>query len=146
MPHFTLTETSDGMELSVVVGLNGPESATLVQAGQPVPSATVVRGAIDSGSNVTCVAARVIARYGLIPAGQDTTHTIAVPFRVQLFRMSFSIRRPGPQGGSLLVLDDLVVMEFAPQPGDPEVMVGRDVLAHLLLIHDGPKGEFTLAD
>jgi hypothetical protein len=146
MPHFTLTDTSDGMELTVVIGLNGREAATLVQAGQSVPVGTALRGVLDSGSNVTCVAARAIARYGLLPVGQDTTQTMAGPFTVRLFRMSLSIPRPGPQGGTLLVLDDLMVMEFSPQPGEPEVMVGRNVLAHLLLIHDGPKGEFTLAD
>jgi hypothetical protein len=37
-------------------------------------------------------------------------------------------------------------MEWAaPLPGN-EVLIGRDVLPHLLALLDGPRNEFTLAD
>jgi hypothetical protein len=145
MPHFTLSFTSEGDELDVRFGLNGRETAKRFAAGLPPVPPVLVRGVIDTGSDVTCAAPRVMGQLGLSPIVQTTTQTTAGSAQVNLFEMSLSLPRPGTNT-SLLVIDQLLVMELAQATSSIEALVGRDVLAHLLFIHDGPRGEFTLAD
>jgi hypothetical protein len=43
-------------------------------------------------------------------------------------------------------LPQLIVMELTRTAGSVEALVGRDMLAHLLVILDGQRDAFTLAD
>jgi hypothetical protein len=88
MPHVTLSCTAEGLELAVLVGLEGGALAALQAAGAPLPPPVRVRGVIDSGSNITCLAPRVISRLGLSSTGQNTTQTVAGPVRVSLYEVS----------------------------------------------------------
>jgi hypothetical protein len=56
MPHLTFGISPDGFALTVLVGRNGKDSTDMVNAGQVVPSLVAVRGVMDSGSDVTCIA------------------------------------------------------------------------------------------
>ena len=91
--------------------------------------------------------ARALTHLGLTPASTaHSTQTVGGSLPVRLFEVSLSIPPIGRLQASLLVLDHLVVMEWvAPLPGN-EVLIGRDVLPHLLALLDGPRNEFTLAD
>jgi hypothetical protein len=51
MPHFTLSWTSEGLELPVMVGLNGQDTSDLVAATLPVPRPVLLRGVLDSGAD-----------------------------------------------------------------------------------------------
>jgi hypothetical protein len=147
MPHFTLTCTPDGYELTVVIGLTGAGTAKLVASGSPLPRPVQIRGVIDSGSDVSCISSRIVAQLGLLLFAQDTTQTAAGPASVNLYEASLSLPRPGITPPSLLlILPQLVVMELPNLSTGIEALVGRDVLAHLLFFSDGPRGEFTLAD
>jgi hypothetical protein len=62
-----------------------------------------------------------------------------------LFDASVSVLRPGAGAGFLVVLEQLVVMEWVP-PSSFEVLLGLDVLQHLWFLYDGPRKEATLGD
>jgi hypothetical protein len=147
MPHVTFQVTQDGYLVPVVVGLSGKDASALLSAGQPVPKPLVLQGEIDTGTNITCVSARALTRLGLTPSSTShSTQTVGGSLPVRLFEVSLSIPPTGRLQASLLVLEHLVVMEWAaPFPGN-EVLIGRDVLPHLLALLDGPRSEFTLAD
>jgi hypothetical protein len=104
----------------------------------------LVRGVLDTGSDVTCVSAAVLSRFALVSAGQTTTHTAAGSSHVNLFDVSLSLLRPG--GLALLVVEQLVVVELLNPPPGIDAFVGRDILSQLLFFHDGPQNEFTLGD
>jgi hypothetical protein len=146
MAHVTLPIDAEGYIVEVMVGLNGAGTAKLLAAGQPVPAPILLRGAIDSGTDVTCVDAQVLNRFGLSPIHQLTSTTAAGVIPANLYEVSFGIPRVGRLTAPLLVLDQLVVMELMQAPQGIAVLVGRDVLGHLLMITDGPRAEFTLAD
>jgi hypothetical protein len=147
MPHVTLPVTPDGYLLPVVIGLSGQDSADLVAAAQPVPRPVLVQGEIDTGTNITCVAARVLNQLGLTAASTGhTTQTVGGTAQAQLFHVSLSIPPIGALQASLLVLDFLWVMAWTPPSPGSEVLVGRDVLPHLVTLLDGPRKEFTLFD
>jgi hypothetical protein len=147
MPHATLPVTQDGYVLPVVIGLSGQDAANLVAAGQPVPRPILVQGEIDTGTNITCVASRVLNQLGLTAASSGhTAQSVSGTHQARLFHVSLSIPPVGALRTSLLVLEFLWVMEWTPPSPGSEVLVGRDVLPHLLMLLDGPRKEFTLAD
>jgi hypothetical protein len=146
MPHVTLPITSEGHELSVLIGLDGRSTTALVAAGTPVPRPLLVRGILDSGSSITTVNRQVIQALGLPLFAQHSTQTVAGTVAVNLYDASLSIPPMGRLTASLLVLSDLLVMEPMHPLVGIDVLVGRDVLAHLLSIMDGPQAAFTLAD
>src|SRR5262249_24301126 len=118
MPHLTLRVTDEGLAVEVMVGLPGSRIAALVAAGQPVPPALRLGGVVDPGSNVTCVAQRVLQHFTLQPEQQATTQTILGPAEVDVFNVSLSIPAQGALLQALLVLDQILVMELTqPPPG-----------------------------
>jgi hypothetical protein len=146
MPHITFPVDPDGLLLDVMVGLTGKDTVAVMAAGQPLPRPLLLRGEIDNGSNITGVAARVLQHFALVSVQRTTSHSTAGTFPVDVYEASFSVPQQGSLTGPLLVLEHLHVMEWLHPPAGSEVLVGRDVLRHLLMIHDGPRDEFTLGD
>ncbi len=93
MPHGTLNVTSDGLVVPIMVGVTGQQTAQLLAAGQPVPAPVLMRGIIDTGSDVTAIAAHVLSRFNLPIAASHSTQTVAGAHRVDLFDVSLSIPR-----------------------------------------------------
>src|SRR5207245_1469985 len=64
----------DGFGLCVVVGLDGKTTAALISAGRAVAVPVLCRGLIDTGTDISCVASRVLRQLGLLnPTAQATT-------------------------------------------------------------------------
>ena len=112
----------------------------------PIPTPNLVRGVLDCGSDITCVAERVMRLLNLAPAGQNTTQTTTGSFQVNLYEVSLSVPPVGRLPGPFAVHDYLMVMELAPTSTGIEVLVGMDILGELLFVLDGPRKEFTLGD
>jgi len=146
MPHLTFGISLDGFALTVLVGLNGQDTFDLVKAGQMAPSPVAVRAVIDSGTDITCIASRVAQQLGLVVIGQVKTQIVRGSVTANLYEVSLSIPRAGNLTRPLLVLEQLHVMELVQQLPDIEMLIGKDVLLQCLLIIDGPRGEFTIAE
>jgi hypothetical protein len=119
MPHTHYPTTPDGLVLDVVIGIDGGSQAALVNAGQQPPRPLLLRAQIDTASTITCIAARVVTHFGLTSFQGHTTQTVAGSIPVNLYEVSLSIPRSGALTAALLY--------------------------KLLLISDGPRGEFTLS-
>ena len=145
MPHLTFITSQDGLALNVMIGLNGADTASLVNQGKPVPTPILVRAILDSGTDATCVAPRILRNLGLTLLVQKSTLTVSGPLPVDLYEVSLSIPKAGGLTGPLLVLDQLVVMELPYPIPNIEVLIGNDILSQCLLIVDGPRGEFTIS-
>jgi hypothetical protein len=147
MPHFTLTCTSDGLEVPVVIGLDGAEMAKRLAGGIAVPRPVLLRGVIDTASDISCTVSRVVSQLGLSPVGRTSTQTAAGAAQVNLREASLSLLMPGVTPASyLLVLNQITVMELPGLTPGIEAIVGLDVLYRLWLFLDGPRREFTLGD
>lgn len=145
MPQFTAPLTTEGLELQVLVGLSTPDMQNLQAAGTPVPRPAVVTGIIDTGSNCCSISSRVVAQLGLTPLSSGSTQTAGGTVSVNLYRVSMFIPRPGSATEFLAVVDSWIVSELNPGITGFEALVGRDLLAQLLLVLNGPRNEFTLA-
>ena len=130
--------------LPVVVWLNAVEARATRAAGRPLPGLVWGTGFLDTGTNVTCVAAAVLQQLGLQSIGQGDSQTARGPMVANLFEVSLSIPAPGPSPGPMLTHDHLRVMELSdPIPG-VDVLIGLDILLGCRLLLDGPGRQFTL--
>jgi hypothetical protein len=145
MPQITVPIQPDGLICDVLVGLDGKSTAALQAAGRPLLAPTRCRGEIDTGTDVTCVAAAVVRGLGLsTPAQQRTTHTVTGQVRVNLFSVSLGVVNIADPASPMLVFPTLLVMEApAPLP-NLDVLIGLDILRTIRLVVDGPAGVFTL--
>jgi hypothetical protein len=75
MPHFTFPLSPDGPAVQGLVGLNDTDTATLVQAGQPIPRPVSIRALLDTANDVTAIANPVARQLGMVTVGQARTQT-----------------------------------------------------------------------
>jgi hypothetical protein len=107
----------------------------------PIP----VQGIIDTGTDVTAVAAHLLGQLGLVPVTGTTTHTASGSVRVDLYEISLSVQGSLPATGLLIVRPSLIVMELKAIPPNVDLLLGRDVLDECLFFYDGPGRQFILA-
>jgi hypothetical protein len=144
MPKLAFPVAPAGLTVPVLIGLDGQTTTALRSAGQAVRPPVLVRGLLDSGTNITSIAAPVLQHLGLAPTSAGTTHTAGGAVSVNLFTVSLSITDPSQPGSPWLTQTDLLVMELAALLPDAEVLIGLDVLLKYKLVLDGPGGKFTL--
>jgi hypothetical protein len=144
MAQLTFPLQQNELRLTVVVSLNQPEMAKLVAAGQPLPAPIWTTGMIDTGSDISCIAADVVQKLGISLVAQTSTRTAGGPVPVRLFRVSLSIPPAGNIPGPMLTRSNLLVMELVDPPPDVEVFIGLDILLDCRLFLDGPGRQFTL--
>jgi hypothetical protein len=144
MPHFTFPITKDGCTLDVQIGLGAVEMRAAQAAGQPLLAPLGVRAVLDTGSDKTAVAVRLLQQLGTTPVGRARTHTATGRVRVRLYEVSLSVPNPTGARTPMLVRPQWRVPEFLHPPPDIAVLIGMDLVRECLWILDGPGGIFTL--
>jgi hypothetical protein len=99
---------------------------------------------LDTGANITSIAAPVLRQLGLTSISAGTTQTASGAVGVNLFMVSVSITDPAQPGSPWLTQADLLVMELATLLPDADVLIGLDVLLKYKMALDGPGRQFTL--
>jgi hypothetical protein len=138
MPHQTFPLSREGMIVAAVVGLNGVDTASLVQHGRPIPRPIQVRSLLDSGTDVTAVAARVFQQLGLGSLISGFSQTTSGLVSVNLYRVSLTISCSPGLAGPIVTLTDLLVSELTTALPNIDALIGMDVLRESLLVLDGP--------
>jgi hypothetical protein len=103
------------LKVPVLIGLNRKALTDLLAAGQPIPAPLWTDGVVDTGTNITCVTQEALSKLGIASTGQSSSHTAGGQKEVNLFEVSLSIPPAKNVSGSMLTLQDLVVMEM-PSP------------------------------
>jgi hypothetical protein len=144
MPHLTFATSTDGPALEVVVALDANKIAARQQAGVVVPLPLPIRALIDTGTDVTALAPRVLQHIGLAPVRSVPTLTAGGQVSVDLFEVSLVITGPSGPVGPMYVRPFLQVTELATPLPNIEALIGRDILAECLFQLDGPGAHFLL--
>jgi hypothetical protein len=140
-----------GVTVSVFIGLSAPDAANLRRAGRPIPPAVRVQALVDTGADTTCLdpnALVTLTAVGVTPLriGLVNVPTLGGLRPMVEYTVSLTIPPPGgmPSRGGLTLCNLPVVEQPLGQIGY-EALLGRDVLAHCVLIYDGPSRAYTLA-
>ena len=145
MARLTFPVSRDGLIVPVWIGLSGQETTTLLAAGHAVPPPLKVRGLLDTGSDVTAVAVRILQSLGATPATVTaTTTTAGGQVSVRLFEVSLSITDPTQSLTAWLTEPNLLVTELLTTLSAAEVLIGLDVLLTCKTELDGPVRRFML--
>jgi hypothetical protein len=145
MPTLTFPIQPDGLVCDMLVGLDGNTTAALYAAGQPILAPARCRALIDTGTDVTCVAATALRGLGLnTPARRRTTHTVGGQIAANLFSVSVGVKDFRNPAIPMLVVPTLLVMELLGAPPNLDALIGLDILRTIRLVVDGPGGVFTL--
>jgi hypothetical protein len=97
---------------------------------------------MDTATDVTAVAPRLLQGLGLPLYGSAQTHTAGGAVQSGVYEISLSILSPtGP--GAMFTAPQLLATELIHAAPGIEVLVGLDVLLQGILHVDGPAGFFT---
>ncbi len=86
MAKLTFPARSNGLGVTVLIGLDGATTTNLYAAGKPMPAPVEVPAEIDCGSTVTAVAPWILQRLGLTRGIPATTQTMGGLVSVSLFQ------------------------------------------------------------
>lgn len=145
MPHFTLSvHPNGGPIIDVIVGASAPRQAVLQKAGGTPPTPISARFLIDTGAGLTAVDPTILNALGLAPTGSVQVHTPttgSAPAQVNQYDVSLAI----PSQSLVRTFDAIPVIESNLKIQGLDGLLGRDVLAHCMLVYLGPENAFALS-
>ena len=123
-------------------------AAALTVAGQPIPPRVPILALIDTGASCTCVDPSVLTSLGLTATGSvsiKTPSTGVGTHSTLQYDVGFRIP-PQTRGDSALAFPAIAVVavDILPAHGY-HALIGRDILAHCILIYNGVTGFFSLS-
>lgn len=146
MPSITLTYSSAGPLLQVMIGVSRPHADALTAVGRPVPPLVTGTFLIDTGASSTCVDPGLVAPLGLTQTGAvmiQTPSTNGVPVACAQYDVMMIIA--GAVGTLPMVVEATPVMETSLRSQGIDGLLGRDVLGNCVLITNGPASLLTLS-
>ncbi len=122
----------------MAVWIGTPVENALKKAGSQIPGPVPVKGMIDTGATASVIQPHIASTLGLQPVG---VVSISTPSSANVPCNQYLVR---------LVLPNSVVVETlaieAPLHGQQvQCLIGRDVLAHGVLVYTGYVNQFTLS-
>jgi len=141
MPSFT-TQLPNLLALGPIVDMRiwigTPVEETLKKNGVNLPEPILLKGMIDTGATGTVIHPDVPKKLGLQPVGVVSINT---PSTENVLCYQYMVRLVSPSN----VIVEAIAVE-APLKGQHiQCLVGRDVLAHGVLVYMGYINQFTLS-
>lgn len=110
----------------------------LKQAGTTVPGSVPVKGMIDTGATGSVIQPATVQALGLQPVGVVSINT---PSSQNVVCYQYVVRLIFPNN---VVVESLAI-EAALSGQQIQCLIGRDVLAHSVLVYTGYMNQFTLS-
>jgi hypothetical protein len=144
MPYVTGPILREGPVLDLWIGVSEPRREVLLRVGFAVPGPFPVRALVNTSADCSQAAAAVFQALDLTPVAATGAATggVAVAEARRHYDVSLWAGEPEPA-----LCARLVTMADAEFPADTGIgaVIGRDVLAHCLLVYDGRRQTLTLA-
>jgi hypothetical protein len=142
MPTLTWPVQSDGLVVEVMIGADSNQMVKCKAQGVAFPRPILVRGIMDTGTDVTAVAPRLFPALGLTKRGTVQTHTASGSVQVNVYEISLSILHPNRSGAGFTT-PRLLVTELTHAAAGAEVLVGLDILLQGVFNLDGHSRTFS---
>jgi len=141
VPSFTVqlpNLLNSGPLVTVQVAVGSTAEAAMQAAGVPTPSPLPATAMIDTGASASVIRQGVAAQLGLYPIGVSyitTPSSTNVPCNEYLMRFVFPNQ----------VVYEGTAIETPLQGQNIDCLIGRDILAHAVLVYIGYGNQFTLS-
>jgi hypothetical protein len=142
MPTFTWPVQPDGLVVEVMIGADRNQMNAWIGQGVTLPRPILVRGIMDTGTDVTAIAPRLPLALGLPPWGTLSSHTAGGQVSVFAYEISLSILPPNRSGAGFTA-PTLLAGELTHAAPGIEALVGLDVLLQGVFILDGHARTFS---
>lgn len=144
-----------GPFIPVEVSIRDELAKKLQEQEQEIPSPVSGYALIDTGATITSIDRSVAEELELAPSGEVSIGTAGGEHEVPVYTGVLSFPGTGIRDLSIerLVGVDLTGQGLGtvrhstaddPQPGRIAALIGRDVLAHFVMVYNGPAGMITL--
>lgn len=141
MPSFT-TQLPNLQALGPVVDMRvwigTPVEEALKKSGDSLPDPVLVKGMIDTGATGTVIQPEIAKKLGLQPVG---VVTISTPSSENVPCYQYSVRLIFPSN----VIVEAIAIETPLKGQHIQCLIGRDVLAHGILVYTGYINQFSLS-
>jgi hypothetical protein len=133
--------------INLVVTVSAARRAALQAANAPIPNAQSIRGLVDTGASHTCIDRSVFQALQLQPTGSVPMHTpstAGVPMAADTYDVGIFI----PCGPTTVPYARANMQVSAADLLDAQgfhALIGRDVLAHCVMMYNGTMQIFTVA-
>lgn len=124
------------MDLRIAVGAAAEQA--LRQAGTPVPQPVAALAMIDTGASGSVIRQGLAAQLGLQPVG---VINVSTPSSTNVPCNQYVVRFLLPNN----VIFETTAIEAPLQGQNIQCLIGRDVLAHAVLVYVGYTNTFTLS-
>jgi hypothetical protein len=133
-----------GPLITVLIGVSGPREDALKKAGMPVPAPIPANLLVDTGASHTCLDPSIIDPLGLTPSGAVGVHTPSTQGSPVMMEQ-FDVKLIVPHQTLSRVFPAVAVSKCGLKGQGIDGLLGRDILAHCLLVYNGEVGFYTLA-
>ena len=148
MPCVAGAIDSPGAIFSVVVKVSGPRERELKSVGAAVPQPLILKGMIDTGASCSCVDPNSILALGLLPRARVvcvTPSTDENGTTVDQYEIGVALASISTQGQGFVSFPSILAVGANLSHQGFDILIGRDILSHCLLVYDGRRNQFTLA-
>lgn len=128
---------ADGPIVDVTLSPRSEAIDAMVEAGETAPAPVAASALIDTGASGTAVRVGLLSSLGLHPVGSVPVST---PTDTNVQCNLYAVQLNFPYGSL-----DVTVVEAPLQGQNIQVLIGRDVLKHAVLIMQGPSNQFTIS-
>ncbi len=141
MPSFT-TQLPDlramGPLVDMRIGVGTPVEEALKKAGREVPEPVAAKAMIDTGATASVIQPALARQLDLQPVG---IVSISTPSSERVPCLQYVVRLFFPNN----VIVEALAIEAALKGQNIQCLIGRDVLAHGVLVYTGYINQFTLS-
>ncbi len=141
MPSLTVSASAlqtEGPVIQIQIGVSARREAALRAAGDPVPDPLLISALIDTGASHTVIQQNLAVLLNIQPVGLSAFHTASAP---NVLCPRYAIQLYFPQN----VVFRATVVEAALPGQHIQCLIGRDILAHAVLIYIGESNLFSLS-
>lgn len=147
MPHFSAKASNlidVGPILDIQVAPTRQARDAMRAAGETVPQPETVSAMFDTGATGCVIQQGIAARLNLHPIGSQPVNT-PTSQNVQCLRFLVVFQFPPTAGLMIPINVETVVMEAPLQGQHIQCLLGRDFMAHGILVYSGPDNSFSFS-